>query len=48
MMKREPKQDTENKMTNANKKRALLAGGSVKTKHNIDAQAICRQVRGKE
>lgn len=27
---------------------ALLAGGSVKTKHPIDAQSICRQVRGKE
>ncbi|MCM3624337.1 hypothetical protein M4D70_19100 [Brevibacillus borstelensis] len=30
------------------KRAAILAGGSVKTKHQIDAQTICRQVRGKE
>ncbi|WP_256831938.1 MULTISPECIES: hypothetical protein [unclassified Paenibacillus] len=30
------------------KRRALKAGGSVKTKHKIDAQLICREVRGKQ
>ncbi|MCG5252459.1 hypothetical protein P4U99_27665 [Brevibacillus agri] len=40
---------TKNKHTDPEKIRAaLLAGGSVKTKHQIDAQEICRQVRGKE
>jgi len=35
------------KLTPEAKRRILLAGGSVTTKHPIDAQAICREVRGK-
>ncbi|MCC0566274.1 hypothetical protein [Brevibacillus borstelensis] len=39
----------QNKLIDPDKIRlALLAGGSVKTKHHIDAQLICREVRGKE
>jgi len=30
------------------RKTALKAGGSMKTKHKIDSQEICRQVRDKE
>lgn len=29
------------------KKQMLKAGGSVKTRYEIDADAICREVRGK-
>ncbi|MGG1654401.1 hypothetical protein ACIFOE_22430 [Paenibacillus sp. NRS-1783] len=37
------------KVLDPEKKRAALqAGGSIKTKHQIDSQEICRQVRGKE
>ncbi|ELK40128.1 hypothetical protein BAG01nite_47590 [Brevibacillus agri] len=40
---------TKNKHMDPEKKRAaLLAGGSVKTKHQINSLEICRQVRGNE
>ncbi len=39
----------QNKLIDPEKIRlALMAGGAVKTKHHIDAQLICREVRGKE
>ncbi|KAF6626961.1 hypothetical protein H6F38_23175 [Paenibacillus sp. EKM208P] len=34
-------------MTEEKKTQAIRAGGSLKTIHNIDAQAICRELRGK-
>jgi len=35
------------KMTPETERAMILAGGSVKSKHYIDAQEICREVRGK-
>lgn len=34
-------------MTEESKNRILKAGGSVTTKYAVDAQEICREVRGK-
>lgn len=39
--------DKKNKMTEEKKAAMIRAGGSVKTKNVIDAQEICREVRGK-
>lgn len=39
--------DKKKKLTNESKKRLLKAGGSLKTRHDIDAQEILREIRGK-
>jgi len=39
--------DKKKSMTEESKKRMLIVGGSLKTKYAIDAQEICREVRGK-
>jgi pentose-5-phosphate-3-epimerase len=35
-------------MTDDIKNKMLKAGGSIKTRNSIDAQEICREVRGKQ
>jgi hypothetical protein len=35
-------------LTEDMKNRMLKAGGSIKTRNTIDAQEICREVRGKQ
>ena len=34
-------------LTSEKKKQMIKAGGSIKTRNNIDSQEICREVRGK-